>query len=136
MPFVSPTYRQKRTAALLETFAKSQGFAELGVSRSAIYRVFEPYEGIRSYIVERRVANCHAVIAGATQRIYMAQLADQFGFRSGAEFSRAFRRHFGYAPSDAQGQSALSSTAAQDPLVKPVAFDWADQTRQWSAGRT
>lgn len=112
--------------------------AELGVSRSSVYRVFEPYGGIKAYINERRLANCHAVIASATQRIYMAQLADQHGFRSGAEFSRAFRRHFGYTPSDVQAQPALSGAAAPQAPGAPGGWliaKWFDQTRQWSASR-
>lgn len=117
--------------------------AALGVSRSGVYRVFEPYGGIKAYINERRLTNCHAAIAGATKRIYMAQLADQHGFRSGAEFSRAFRRHFGYTPSDVQGQSAVlvatSSTGCDSitssPSTPPPAYTWFAQTRQWSANR-
>ncbi|HYP85305.1 AraC family transcriptional regulator [Variovorax sp.] len=117
--------------------------AELGVSRSGIYRVFEPYGGIKAYINERRLVHCHAVIAGATQRIYMAQLADRFGFRNGAEFSRAFRRYFGYAPSDVHGQPALSEATGtkaidstiQSPSIQHTASTWFAQTRQWSPSR-
>jgi AraC-like DNA-binding protein len=110
--------------------------AELGVSRSAIYRVFAPYEGIKVYINERRLANCHAAIAGSQQRVYMAQLADRFGFRSGADFSRSFRRQFGYAPTDAQSLSISASATPQSSPTALEAHTYFEHTRRWSASRS
>lgn len=73
---------------------------ELGVSRARLYRLFEPYGGVAHYIQHRRLLDAHAALADASDRRRIVDIAAQRGFNDGAEFSRAFKRAFGYTPSD------------------------------------
>ena len=87
----------------------------LGVSRSRLYRLFEASGGIMHYIQKRRLQAAHKVLAdpASTRRIF--ELAEDFCFNDAAEFSRAFRREFGYSPSDLRASGGMRSDV-QSPL--------------------
>ncbi|MCZ8548243.1 AraC family transcriptional regulator [Mesorhizobium qingshengii] len=73
---------------------------ELGISRSRLYRLFEASGGVVHYIQHRRLLAAHAALADPNDRRRILDIADEYGFCDGAEFSRAFRRAFGYCPSE------------------------------------
>ena len=73
---------------------------ELAVSRTRLYRLFEPYGGVAHYLQRRRLIDAHAVLADPCDQRRIVDIAEQRCFTDGAEFSRAFRREFGYTPSD------------------------------------
>jgi AraC-like DNA-binding protein len=73
---------------------------ELGVSRSRLYRLFEPYGGVSHYIQHRRLLDTYARLADPTDRRRILDIAEERGFTDAAEFSRAFKREFGYSPSE------------------------------------
>jgi len=73
---------------------------ELGVSRSRLYRLFEESDGVMRYIQRRRLAAAHVALADASDRRRIMEIGESFCFGDGAEFSRAFRREFGYSPSE------------------------------------
>lgn len=73
----------------------------IGVSRSSLYRAFEPMGGVLTYVRHRRLARVYAALrvrAGTADRI--ETLADQYGFASSAQLSAAFRERFGFGPQD------------------------------------
>jgi AraC-like DNA-binding protein len=71
----------------------------LGLSRSVLYRAFQPLSGIAEYIRTRRLEAVHVLIeASARGRGSIMELARSFGFASEAHFSRTFRDRFGYSP--------------------------------------
>jgi AraC-like DNA-binding protein len=73
---------------------------ELGVSRSRLYRLFEPFGGVVHYIQHRRLLDAHAALADPNDQRRIIEIAEQRCFNDGTEFSRAFRREFGCSPSD------------------------------------
>lgn len=73
---------------------------ELGISRTRLYNLFEPFGGVMHYIQHRRLLNAHAALRDIEDRRLIFQIAEERGFSDGAEFSRAFKREFGYSPSD------------------------------------
>ncbi|MDB5585352.1 MAG: transcriptional regulator, AraC family [Devosia sp.] len=73
-----------------------------GLSRSALYRTFEPLGGIADYIRERRLNRAFLQLSSVGGgRGVVSKLAYMNGFNSEAAFSRAFRQRFGMTPSDA-----------------------------------
>ncbi len=73
---------------------------KFGVSRASLFRMFEPYGGVRSYILQRRVAR--AVMDLDLRRGEHGRMRDaveQWGFSSQPNFNRAIRRAFGTNPS-------------------------------------
>lgn len=72
------------------------------LSRSALYRLFEPLGGVADYIRERRLKLAQLKLASVgTARGAVAKLAYSTGFASENAFSRAFRQYFGIRPSEA-----------------------------------
>jgi len=72
------------------------------LSRSALYRLFEPIGGIAEYIRERRLKLAYLKLTSVgTSRGSVAKLAYATGFASENAFSRAFQQRFGLRPSEA-----------------------------------
>lgn len=73
---------------------------ELGLSRSRLYRLFEPSGGVANYIRHRRLLDAHGALADFSNPRRIVDIGEQYGFNNAAEFSRAFRREFRYTPSE------------------------------------
>ncbi len=75
----------------------------LGLSRSTLYRLFEPLGGVRAYVQERRLRRSAAdLFAPQHGRRRICDIAWAWGFASEAHFSRAFRQRFGVTPREAR----------------------------------
>jgi AraC-like DNA-binding protein len=72
----------------------------LGLSRSTLYRLFVPYEGVLNFIQNRRLARIRALLCGEAEHRSISELALVHGFASESHFSRKFRERFGCRPSD------------------------------------
>ena len=82
-----------------------------GISRSLLYRLFEPLGGVAHYVQQRRLARAfHALANPVNRQLRVAEIASRTGFASEAHFSRAFRAAFGLTPSDVRAMA--SGTAA------------------------
>lgn len=82
-----------------------------GISRSLLYRLFEPLGGVAHYVQQRRLARAfHTLANPANRRLRVGEIATRCGFISEAHFSRAFRAAFGLAPSDVRA-AALGAQA-------------------------
>jgi AraC-like DNA-binding protein len=105
----------------------------LRVSRTTLYRLFEPDGGVAAYIRDRRLDHCFAAIAqpGARQ-VPISEIAYTAGFVSEAHFSRAFRKRFGLSP------SAVRRSRGQQPgkSPSPDTVDPADRLASWVAELT
>jgi AraC-like DNA-binding protein len=75
---------------------------ELAVSRSRLYRLFEPLGGVMHYVRSRRLLDAHMALSDSGDSRPIVDIAAERGFIDPAEFSRAFKREFGYRPSDAR----------------------------------
>ncbi|WP_442920266.1 helix-turn-helix domain-containing protein [Mesorhizobium sp. WSM4935] len=74
---------------------------ELGMSRSRLYRAFHHAGGVARYIQRRRfLAARAALLRESHHRIH--EIAYRYGFPLASDFTRAFRREFGYSPSEAR----------------------------------
>lgn len=99
------------------------------LSRTQLYRLFEPLGGVAAYIQARRLARAHADLADpakAPRKIF--EIAYRWGFVSEAHFSRAFRRAFGLTPGDVRagvGTNRVLEAAAADESSGARAYeDW------------
>lgn len=77
----------------------------LHVSRSSLYKLGAPAGGISALIRERRLQKAHEALRRAPPPSSIQSVAFATGFRSEAQFSRAFRRRFGLSPSEARAQA-------------------------------
>ncbi|MHB2169852.1 helix-turn-helix domain-containing protein [Alsobacter sp. R-9] len=88
--------------------------AAAGMSRSALYRLFEAEGGVARYIRTMRLTLAHAALRDPTlAHKSIAAIAEEHGFPDPPEFSRAFRSAFGVTPRD------VRATAGGTGLILP-----------------
>lgn len=73
------------------------------VSRSALYRLFEPDGGVMRYIKRRRLHRIRSILVANEDVRPLAGISEDYGFQSGAHFSREFRKEFGCSPGEVRG---------------------------------
>ncbi|WP_244919799.1 helix-turn-helix domain-containing protein [Rhizobium grahamii] len=78
---------------------------ELGISRTRLYNLFEPFGGVMHYVQHRRLLSAYAALTDPNDRRLIFQIAEERGFSDGAEFGRAFKRAFGHSPSEVRNRS-------------------------------
>lgn len=94
------------------------------ISRATLYRLFESSGGIAQHVRQRRLERIHDQLLAAQTRVHMAQLADRYGFGSAAHFSQAFRKHFGYSPSEARERAGAGVGARRVVVTSASLSDW------------
>ena len=97
----------------------------LAVSRSKLYRLFESTGGIARFINRQRLCEAHRRLADPNERASIHVIGSDVGFIDHSTFSRAFRREFGYSPSEAR-----ENAVAQSPDTNQ--FSWSEDA---DAGR-
>ncbi|MEX2743295.1 helix-turn-helix domain-containing protein [Rhizobium mongolense] len=76
--------------------------SELGVSRSRLYRLFEPLGGVAAYIRHERLVRTRAGITNSNDVRAIFHIAEEWGFDDPSAYSRAFRHEFGMTPKEAR----------------------------------
>jgi AraC-like DNA-binding protein len=102
----------------------------LGMSRSTLYRLFEPMGGAAAYIRERRLLRAYEIIhSDLNPDLTLTSISFAQGFASEAYFSRAFKQRFGISPraarKGAQNRRRAGDSIPPPPLtpgVQPLSF--------------
>ncbi|WGS46886.1 helix-turn-helix domain-containing protein [Burkholderia sp. JSH-S8] len=97
---------------------------KFAVSRSTLFRIFEPFGGVASYIKERRLFHVHGHLMLADRHISLDRVAGDYGFKTASHFSRSFREQFGYSP-----RECLKNRG--DALARPILRSGRDSLFQW-----
>ena len=71
-----------------------------GMSRSQLYRLFEPDGGVARTIQRERLRAIRRILADPTDRRSLARIAEDLGMPDPSGFSRAFRQEFGMTPTE------------------------------------
>ncbi|MFH6782232.1 MULTISPECIES: AraC family transcriptional regulator [Methylobacterium] len=72
----------------------------LGMSRSQLYRVFEPEGGIARYLARQRLAAIRTALDDPLERRSIGEIGEAYGFGSSLRLDRAFRQAYGVTPRD------------------------------------
>lgn len=70
------------------------------VSRSTLYRLFDPFGGVVRYIQRERLRLAYRRLSDPAERESVARIAEAAGLFDPSSFSRAFRREFGCTPAE------------------------------------
>lgn len=74
----------------------------VGVSRSRLYRMFEPAGGISNYVRRKRLLKTRDVLADSSDRRSISSIAEEWGFTDASTYSRMFKLEFGISPKEAR----------------------------------
>ncbi len=89
------------------------------MSRSTLYRFFEPHGGVMTYVKRRRLHRIRSILIANLDGRALADISEDYGFQSGAHFSREFRKEFDCSPSDVRGERLGSLTTDGPPKADP-----------------
>jgi AraC-like DNA-binding protein len=106
-----------------------------GMSRSQLYRCFGPLGGVARAIQTERLEQAHAALLAAAADADIGRTGERLGFPDASTFSRAFRRHFGYAPSQLAARAAAGAAKAAPPATTGLAAALAPPGSQARPGR-
>jgi AraC-like DNA-binding protein len=112
--------RRERAEAFIEVGLGDPGLnAEavaraLAVSRSVLYRLFEPSGGVAQYILTRRLERLRAALRRLTETRPIGALARDCGFISESHCNRAFRAAFGLPPGQFRAETRRARLGAED----------------------
>ncbi len=82
---------------------------EFGLTRSTLYRLFEPLGGVSAFIAKRRLAYAFRRLSDTrTARDRISLLAAELGYSHPSAFTRAFKEAFGLSPKDVQSLATHS----------------------------
>jgi len=89
------------------------------LSRTQLYRLFQPHGGVANYIWERRLQQALQLLLNpARAAMTLATIAHHCGFSSEVHFCRRFRQRFGQNPGQVRAD-ALAMRGLGDPLSGP-----------------
>jgi len=97
-----------------EELGATQLCSHLRVSRSTLYRVFEPVGGVSQFIRERRLSKVHEILSRGGERTQISRLAEAHGFKSAAHFSKAFREQYGYCARETPRYQPLNQVSTSE----------------------
>lgn len=86
------------------------------LSRSALYELFKPEGGIRSYVQSCRLERARLILASPDCQASISTIASQLGFRSLSSFSRAFHDRWGVTPRDVRKDALSTRDGTQDTM--------------------
>lgn len=127
----SSTARQKLSDP---DFGPDEMVAVLGVSRSKLFRLFEPHGGVQRWMLAERLKGSLQSILRSTPDHKIAAIARDHGFRSEAHFSRAFQKRYQVSPSSVRGIARDSvGMAAYETVLKQGSGNGAAIVEAWLA---
>ncbi|MDI6025931.1 helix-turn-helix domain-containing protein [Corticibacterium sp. UT-5YL-CI-8] len=87
---------------------------ELGISRSRLYRIFEPVGGVSDYIRRQRLLKTRDALGDSTDGSPISSIAERWGFMDPSTYSRTFKKEFGISPKDARaaGWPGINNTSS------------------------
>ncbi len=86
---------------------------EIGVSRSRLYRIFEPVGGVSTCIRRARLRKTRDMLADSSAGRPISAIAELWGFMDPSTYSRMFKKEFGISPREVRGEGWLGVKATR-----------------------
>lgn len=87
----------------------------MAMSRSKLYRFFESTGGVAHFINRERLHEAHRRLTALGDTLSIHVIGNEVGFIDHSTFSRAFRREFGYSPTEARTEPRQAPRASAGP---------------------
>ncbi len=89
----------------------------LGVSRTTLYRAFEPLGGVAAWVLQKRLQRIHTLLQRPGENRTLSELAYAYGFVSRDHFSRRFRAEYGCTASALRRDAEARLAESRPPTV-------------------
>ena len=97
----------------------SAPIAAMAMSRSKLYRLFESSGGVAHFINRERLREAHYRLSSYRFARSIHAIGNEVGFADHSTFSRAFRREFGYSPTEARERGLIRYFADEPEAPVP-----------------
>lgn len=98
---------------------------EFGITRSTLYRLFEPLGGVSAYINRRKLLYAFRLMTDTLQPPQrISQLAYNLGFSHPSAFTRAFKDVFGMLPKDVRALAVEAKEREIELMTSPDAMKY------------
>ena len=98
---------------------------EFGITRSTLYRLFEPLGGVSAYIARRKLNHAFRLLSDTQQPSgRISSLAAELRFSHPSAFTRAFKATFGLSPRDVQALALQSREREVELLTSPEPLNY------------
>lgn len=101
---------------------------QMQVSRSALYRLFEPEGGVMHFVQAERLKAVRDALADPMETRTLSRLGEVFGFSSISQLSRSFRNCYGAPPQVWRGECRVAQRIGRQGTVQHV-WRWLRETR-------
>jgi AraC-like DNA-binding protein len=91
----------------------------LAMSRSKLYRLFESSGGVAHVINQERLREAYSRLNSHGPGLSIRAIGNEVGFADHSTFSRAFRREFGYSPTEARERGLVRYFAEESEALAP-----------------
>ena len=92
----------------------------VGVSRSNLYRLLESAGGVAHYIQTQRLLEAHSMLSNPMFTVKISAMAYDLCFPDASSFSRAFKKVFGYSPTDTRSAALAGFAIPAKPRDRTV----------------
>lgn len=92
-----------------------------GISRSQLYRLFEPHGGVALFIQRERLSAAHRALSDPADRRSILEIAESVGLFDPSSFSRMFRRTFGHSPRELRMAQNAGMPSSRQRSASPEA---------------
>ncbi|MEM7730039.1 MAG: helix-turn-helix domain-containing protein [Pseudomonadota bacterium] len=100
----------------------------LGLSRSRLYKLFEPHGGVMHIVREMRLRRAlNDLVTPRGQRYQISEIAYRWGFTGPAQFARAFRNRYGCSPKEARREGLAVAARRHSTMLADGTADIGDR---------
>lgn len=72
----------------------------IGISRASLFRLCKPLGGIKNFIQQQRIIYARRLLNNPNTTKSVKSIAYNLGFNSPSSFTRAYKQHFGFTPTE------------------------------------
>jgi len=98
---------------------------EFRITRSTLYRAFEPLGGVSAYISDRRLRHAFRQMTDPAQKeLRLSQLAFDLGFAHASAFTRSFKARYGLTPREIRTLAVRPGGEEVPFILSPAVFPY------------
>lgn len=106
-------------------FGPQSLMSEFNITRSTLYRAFEPLGGVAAYINERKLRYAFRQMTDPAQKdLRLSQLAFELGFAHASAFTRSFKAQFGLTPKEIRTLTIRPEGKDVPYILSPAVFPY------------